>query len=210
MGISERREREKDQLRRKIMDAARRLFLDHGIDNTSMRKIADAIEYSPTAIYQYFADKDSLLREICRQDFASLHEAESSIGEIPDPCERIWQIGMAYMRFGVAHPEQYRLMFMTKHAVDPTPEEMQRMSDPTCDAYALLEQSVRQAMQQQRFKPAYADLDLICQTLWAAVHGAVALEITMKDDKWLHLAPFEQRAKTILDVVLDGMCCPAK
>jgi AcrR family transcriptional regulator len=188
------------------MDAARKLFVENGVESTSMRKIADAIEYSPTAIYQHFADKETLLREICREDFDALHAAESSIGQITDPVEKIRAIGLAYMMFGVEHPEQYRLMFMTRHDVQPTAEDMKDRGDPTCDSYAVLEHTVREAMSQDRMRSDYTDLDLICQTFWAGVHGAVALEITMKDDAWLNLAPFKTRAATILDVLIRGMC----
>ena len=50
MGTKERRAREKEQLRRQIIDAARELFVSEGYANVSMRKIADKIEYSPTVI----------------------------------------------------------------------------------------------------------------------------------------------------------------
>ena len=56
MGIKERRAREKEQLRRQILSAARELFVNEGYENVSMRKIANKIEYSPTTIYLYFKD----------------------------------------------------------------------------------------------------------------------------------------------------------
>jgi AcrR family transcriptional regulator len=205
MGILERREREKSELRRRIMDAARHLFVEHGVEHASMRKIAEAIEYSPTAIYQHFPDKESLLRDICREDFAALHQAEAEAGSIDDPIERIRQIGMGYMRFGIGHPQQYRLMFMTRTHVQPTEEDLKRKGDPTQDGYAILQSNVRQALDQGRFRPEYTDLDLICQTLWAGVHGAVAIEITLHDDPWIQLAPFDQRANVVLDVLIRGM-----
>src|SRR5271163_1039847 len=104
MGLKERRERERDGVRAKIMNAARDLFAAEGIEAVSMRKIAEAVEYSPTVIYQHFADKESLLREICRADFATLAEAMAQIAGMADPIERIRQIGMAYGKFGVAYP----------------------------------------------------------------------------------------------------------
>lgn len=187
------------------MAAARRLIVEHGIENTSIRKIAEAIEYSPTVIYLHFPDKESLLREICREDFAALHAAEASIGQIDDPVEKIRAIGMAYMKFGVQHPEQYQLMFMRRHA-PPTPHDLKEKGDPTCDGYAVLEHAVRDALEQGRMRPEYNDLSLICQTLWAGVHGAVALEITMNSNPWIELKDFETRARAILDVLIRGMC----
>ncbi|GIW77829.1 MAG: TetR family transcriptional regulator [Phycisphaerae bacterium] len=205
VGIVERKEREKEELRRKIMTAARKLFVEQGIENTSIRKIAEAIEYSPTVIYLHFPDKESLLQEICREDFAALHAAEASIGRIDDPVQKIRAIGMAYMKFGVEHPEQYQLMFMRRHA-PPTADDLKERGDPTCDGYAILEHAVQDALQQGRIRPEYRDLSLICQTLWAGVHGTVAIEITMKSNPWIQLEDFEVRARTMLDVLIRGMC----
>ena len=78
MGVKERRDRAKLQTREKILAAARELFIAEGYDGVSMRRIADKIEYSPTAIYIHFADKDQLFREICHEDFRRL--APSLIG----------------------------------------------------------------------------------------------------------------------------------
>ena len=72
MGITERREREREEVRRKILDAARELFATEGYAAVTMRKIAEAIEYSPTAIYGHFEDKDDLVHALCHEDFARL------------------------------------------------------------------------------------------------------------------------------------------
>ena len=79
MGITERREREKEEVRGRILDAARDLFARDGYDAVTMRKIAEAIEYSPTAIYLHFKDKDTLVRELCNADFDSLARAFQKI-----------------------------------------------------------------------------------------------------------------------------------
>src|SRR5438128_3863248 len=72
MGIIERRERERGEVRRKILDAAHDLFAREGYDRVTMRRIADAIEYSPTTIYNHFEDKDDLVQSLCEEDFARL------------------------------------------------------------------------------------------------------------------------------------------
>ena len=60
MGVKERRTREKDQLRRQILSAARELFVNEGYESVSMRKIADKTEYSPPSIYLYFKAEYSM------------------------------------------------------------------------------------------------------------------------------------------------------
>ena len=72
MGVTERREREREEVRTKILDAARDLFTSEGYEKVTMRRIAEAIEYSPTAIYLHFEDKEDLVLALCRQDFGKL------------------------------------------------------------------------------------------------------------------------------------------
>ena len=115
MGTTERREREKERVRGRILDAARELFARDGYDAVTMRKIAEAVEYSPTAIYLHFKDKESLVRELCIADFDSLARSFQRIAREPDPLERLRRAGLAYADFAVEHPNHYRLMFMTPH-----------------------------------------------------------------------------------------------
>ena len=93
MGTKERREREKEEIRSKILDAARELFVQEGYDAVSMRKIAEKIEYSPTAIYLHFKDKRSVLIALCDEDFLRLARELQKIGRVEDPIERMRQSG---------------------------------------------------------------------------------------------------------------------
>jgi len=76
MGIADRREREKEELRKKILEAARELFVTEGYDKVTMRRIAESIEYSPTIIYHYFQDKEALVESLCREDFGNLPDSQ--------------------------------------------------------------------------------------------------------------------------------------
>src|SRR5512143_3975970 len=100
MGVKERREREKLETRDKILDAARELFITRGYEGVSMRKVAEKIEYSPTAIYVHFADKEDLFHQLCQEDFARLAAVFHGAGMPSDPVERIQQIGRVYVQFG--------------------------------------------------------------------------------------------------------------
>src|ERR1700746_357035 len=115
MGVVERREREKQELRQQILDTARAMFAAEGYEAVTMRKIAEAIEYSPTAIYLYFKDKDQLINELCHADFRALAQEFQKIARVADPIERLKRTGLTYIEFGIAYPNHYRLMFMTPH-----------------------------------------------------------------------------------------------
>src|SRR5262245_46461386 len=146
MGTKERREREREEMRTRILDAARDLFAAEGYDAVSMRKIADAIEYSPTAIYAHFADKAALMRELCREDFGKMNAANAEALAVEDPVERIRQLGQHYIRFAVTHPNHFRLMFMTKPSDEVVLSEEERKQeghgDPNRDGYALLRMTI--------------------------------------------------------------------
>src|SRR6516164_6433701 len=80
MGIKERQERDREAVRRSILDAARELFISEGYRNVSIRKIAEKIEYSPAAIYGYFPSKDDIFYALAEEGFRLLHTAESGAG----------------------------------------------------------------------------------------------------------------------------------
>ena len=83
MGIQERREREKEELRRKIIHAASRLISSVGHENLTIRRLAREIEYSPRTIYLYFRDKEHLLQEVVEEGFRRTLEIRRQ--EEPDP-----------------------------------------------------------------------------------------------------------------------------
>lgn len=205
MGVKERRERERDQTRAKIMNAARELFASEGYDAVSMRRIAEAIEYSPTAIYVHFKDKEALFQELCRDDFGRLAEVFTKLAGVPDPVERIRQIGHAYIRFALQFPNHYRMMFMTPHEHAPDDESACRKGNPDEDAYAFLKATVEQAMAEGHFRADVKDAELATQVLWATAHGVASLQIVKGTDSWIDWRPVEKRAALALDSILRGI-----
>jgi AcrR family transcriptional regulator len=206
MGVKERREREKSETRDKILDAARELFISEGYEGVSMRKVAEKIEYSPTAIYVHFADKEDLFRELCHQDFGQLAEVFQSATMPLDPVERLKHIGRTYVDFGVRYPNHYKLMFMTPHPVAELDEQdLEIKGNPEVDAYAFLKLTVQQAIDAGHFRDDMKDPDLISQTVWAAVHGVISLSIAKCNDHWIDWRPMEQRAELILEATLGGL-----
>lgn len=211
MGVKERREREKSETRDKILDAARQLFVSEGYEGVSMRKVAKRIEYSPTAIYVYFADKNELFHELCRQDFARLQQVIESTEMPADPVERLRQIGQRYLEFGVRFPHHYVFMFMTPHPPqEPDAQDREIMGNPEVDAYALLKWAVEAAIKAGCFREEVQDVELVSQTLWAAVHGVISLNIAKCKDPWVDWRPLQFRAAMMLDVTLRGLLRPGK
>jgi AcrR family transcriptional regulator len=205
MGIKERREREKSETRDKILDAARELFITQGYDGVSMRKVAEKIEYSPTAIYLHFADKEDLFRQLCNQDFARLSEVFQSSAMPLDPVERLKQIGRTYVGFGLQYPNHYKLLFMTPHPPAQLIEEDKEIrSNPEVDAYAFLKLTVEQAIEAGCFREELRDSELLSQTLWGAMHGVISLDIAKGNDDWVEWRPMQERSELMLNATLRG------
>jgi AcrR family transcriptional regulator len=201
---ADRREREKLAVRTKILDAARELFATRGYEAVTMRMIAERVEYTPTAIYYHFKDKEALLRELVDTDFAALAADFQDIAAIADPAERLMATGRAYTAFAVAHPNHYRLMFMTPLSVDVCGDETRRKS-PGDDAYAFVRAVSEDLIATGRVLPQYRDADLVAQLAWASLHGVIALHLDHKDDPWIDWKSAAESAAAMGEVVLRGL-----
>lgn len=212
MGTKERRERAKDATRQKILDAARELFASEGYEAVSMRRIADAIEYSPTAIYVYFKDKADLMKELCHADYEAFTRQAQQFADVANPIQRIRLLARSYIRFAVEHPNHFRLMFMTK----PTPEMVQMdeeemrqrgRGDPTRDGYAFLMQCIQQAIAQGWIREDLQhDPELVAQMLWAGGHGVASLQVTRAEkEPWFNWKGADALGEATLQAVLRGI-----
>ena len=105
MGIAERKEREKMEMHDRILQAATVMFLEDGYEKTSIRNIADKIEYSPATIYLYFKDKDELFFAIHNIGFQLLLKEMEKAGKIKNPLKRLREIGITYIEFALKNPE---------------------------------------------------------------------------------------------------------
>ena len=206
MGVKERRAREKSETRDKILDAARDLFISEGYEGVSMRKVAEKIEYSPTAIYVHFEDKKDLFHQLCQDDFARLAEAFQSPSMPVNPIERLNFIGQTYVDFGMKYPNHYKLMFMTPHPPAELDDvDCEVKGNPEVDAYAFLKLCVEQAIGAGYFREEFTDSELLSQTMWAAIHGVIALEIGKGNDAWVDWRPMRERTNVMLDAIMRGL-----
>jgi AcrR family transcriptional regulator len=203
LGPKQRREREREEIKTLILDAARELFANEGIESVTMRRVAEKIEYSPTAIYFHFRDKESLLAELCEHDFRAFAGEFVALLQIADPIERLRRAGRAYIDFGLNNPSHYRLMFMTPKFQKDEPG-IER-GNPEEDAYAFLKGIITQAVAEGRLKPELHDVDLVSQIVWSGVHGVISLEIAKCKDKWVDWTPLQDRARLMTDVLIDGL-----
>ncbi|WP_133649004.1 TetR/AcrR family transcriptional regulator [Paraburkholderia flava] len=197
MGITERKSREKQALRERILDAARRIVMRDGFSALSMRKIADAIEYSPATLYLHFESRDEIARALCAEGYAQLQEKVAPLADVADPAGRLKAIGRAYVAFGVAHPETYRLIFMEDPSYTDAAFVRTVAEEASGDAaMQLMVDSVGQ-MKAAGGLPASTDAAVWVEAFWATLHGIVALRLT---------CPLFLRTQldTVVDTALDA------
>lgn len=205
MGITERKTRQKQALRERILDAARRIVVREGFAALSMRKIADAIEYSPATLYLYFESRDEIARALCTEGYAQLLSTFEPLAQIADPVERLKGFARAYVAFGVAHPQTYRLIFMEDPTYmvaalggsgnageapgdagesDSSNETTGAISvnpaaaDESGDAAMHMMVSALEELKAAGRLPASAPGEVLAEALWATLHGIVALNLT--------------------------------
>jgi len=118
MGISERKKRERAKMQKLILETANTLFLKGGLQNISIRKIAENIEYSPATIYLYFKDKNEIinsLREKSVNDFIKKLEEYSFI---KDHFGRLKNLSNSWVDFALSNPERYNLLFINQEKIN--------------------------------------------------------------------------------------------
>jgi AcrR family transcriptional regulator len=172
-----RREREREEMKRLITEAAAKLFATEGFERTTIRRIAEAIEYTPGAIYSYFKDKDEILYALHQQGFLDLQRhVFAAVTPGRDPVSQLGELSRAYLAFARAQPEMYHLMFVAQ-ATSRTLHEVEEWPEGKV-AYDMLRTLAQHAVEGGWIRA--ADPDVIAFALWSAAHGGVALEICQR------------------------------
>ncbi len=183
MGVAERRARQKEALRREILDAARRLFAEEGYDSVSMRDLASEIEYSPATIYLHFADKRDLFECLCRETLTQLGDLiEPIVSSSASPLDRLRRGLRAYIQFGLDNPEPYKVAFLVEGPAN-SPDELMGEGSPARRVYSYLRDLVEECASPAEL--AANGPDRIAQTLWAGAHGLTSLLITDTTFPWV-------------------------
>src|SRR5437667_435631 len=114
MGIKERQERDRETVRRAILDAARELFVHEGYQNVSIRKIAERVEYSPAAIYSYFPSKDDIFFALAEEGFRLLETGDATVLDGSSSLEQLRRSLWSLYEFSLEQPQYFALMFVDR------------------------------------------------------------------------------------------------
>lgn len=166
----DRKERARAETRERICQAAMRLFAEEGFEHTSMRRIAEAVGYTPGALYAYFRSKDDILYALLEAGFARLRSRLEHTPDLP-PGERLMRVGEIYLRFAFENPHHYELMFImskTKRRIQEEPGWQIGL-----DTFEFLRGAVREGMAAGVIPRGNAEA--VSFALWSSVHGIAAL-----------------------------------
>lgn len=191
MGITERKERDKEDLRKSILDAAREVFLEKGVGQTSIRSIAQKIEYSPTTIYLYFKDKNEIFYALHQDGFALLNAQMYALSAVEDPFERLKATGRIYLRFAEEHSDYYDLMFVQKSLMESDKDWKEGEN-----AFDGLKFTIQQCID-QGFLP-FTDAETGAFLVWSMVHGMWVL-----NDRGRCKILSEEKRETIIDLAYE-------
>jgi AcrR family transcriptional regulator len=183
-------------LRAEILTAAHDLLASTGSEAAvSIRAVADRVGVTPPSIYLHFPDKESLLEAVCSEVFAQLDAAmEEAARSADDPFDALRQRGLAYVRFALANPEQYRLVLMRRGEVEIGPGDVEELAAQ--GAFAHLLDSVRECQRMGVYVESDDPVQLAL-ALWAAAHGVAALMIA---HPWMM-----DNAEELLTRVVEGI-----
>ncbi len=173
MGVKERKERDRQGMREKILQSAHHLFLDKGFEDISIRNIAEAIEYSPATIYLYFKDKNEIFFALHGEAFKIFNSYLGEVMLIKDPMDRLIKLGEKYIEFTFAHPRYYNIMFIMEAPMncDENSEDWQEGAKAHC----FLEGVVEECKKNGHFKN--LNTKILSFTIWSYMHGMCSLAL---------------------------------
>ncbi len=199
MGIKERKKREKQELREKILQAAAHIFSQEGFEKATIRKIAKEIEYSPATIYLYYENKDELLFGVHQLGFEKfltyLHQVDPSL----PPMQKLRNMGSRYVKFAYENPEYYDLMFILRSPINVLSETKEEWSNGR-KAYDLLRHTVQECIEEGHFK--HKDVDSISFFILSTIHGMTSLAIRNRW-KMYETESLPERMNHTLDIMIE-------
>ena len=157
-------------MRTLILEAAKKIFLEKGYDQASIRNIAEQIEYSPGTIYLYFKEKDEIFHALHQEGFGKLLQYMAPLQFVADPFERLKAMGRVYIVFAMNNKDFYDLMFIMSAPMNIEEADCWEMGNAALDG---LKNVLRDCQAAGRFVG--KDIEFLSYMIWSSMHGLCAL-----------------------------------
>ena len=194
---------EGDKTAEAILDATDALLVASGDeDAVSVRAVADEVGLTPAALYRHYPDKETLLFAVCARHFDRItaEVAEPALASTDDPVLALRRLGEDYVRFGVEHPEHYRILFMRRQDHEPEQYAAERVLET--GLFGVVIPAVQRCLDEGRFRADAGDALDIAWVLWMVVHGITSIAVAKPN---FPAPPLDDQLATVLDVVLAGL-----
>lgn len=171
-----------DRLRLEILDATDQLLIEGGTtESVSIRAVADRVGCTPPAIYLHFFDKQELLFDVCARRFRQLAEwIDNATDGVEDPLAALDAGTRAYVRFGLQHPEHYRILFMGRSIL--TADQLEEMRRTGVTGLTRLVERCQACIDSGQVTA--TDAAVMAHSIWALSHGVVSLIIAKPHVEW--------------------------
>lgn len=201
MGVAERKQREKELLRNQIIDTATKMFIKKGFEYTSIRKIANAIEYSPATIYLYFENKDQLFASIQENAFGRFYNKLNEFNFIKDPLGRLRALATSYVAFAIENPGLYNLMFMLANPLNNL--ESKKDWKHGQDFFNIVKSLITACNEKNLIRKMAPDEGAMM--FWSFVHGLSALYISQRLNFYGNKELLQEHIKAVTDKMLETL-----
>jgi len=178
MSIADRKAREKEALKSLILKGAKKLFLERGIEQTTIRNIADEIDYSVGTVYVYFKDKNAILHDLHSIGFQELSGYFKELLSVKDPMERLKKMGIMYLKFAMENSEMYDLMFIVKAPMEFIESSEKEEWNEGIGTFGALRKTVEECIADGHFNGHFPEP--LSFMIWGLVHGMCSLEIRQR------------------------------
>jgi AcrR family transcriptional regulator len=197
MGLKQRREREKQEIRQRILSAARQIAAEEGWQAVTTRKVAEQIEYSQSTIYEYFENKEAILLALLRSGYEQLVVlVQAAFASTNDPEARLLAMSEAYWDFAFRWPELYQVMHglagisFGRYGHPDTPVEVRQ-------SFGLAREALQQWAEAKGVER--ADITDLVEARRGLIHGLISLAMASR------IAGGPDRAKHILQQTMRDL-----
>ena len=188
------RERRQQKTRRAILQAAREIISEKGLDGLSLREIAHRTDYSPAGLYEYFNSKDEIITAVCVEGFERFSAYLNRVPTDLPPSERLMELGLAYLDFAKNNPEHFLFIFTTLPNEVPFTDLIEGDTP-----YDVLRQAAQDFIQTEDVGlPSEYTVDDLAYILWSQVHGMAMLQRTVFCDFERDFDPIHRWALEVL------------
>ncbi|MDD3763741.1 MAG: TetR/AcrR family transcriptional regulator [Nevskiales bacterium] len=185
------------EMRRRVIEAARCLFAEHGFEAVSMRRIAAASGCAPMTLYGYFRSKNEILRYIWEAFFDEVFErVNRAVAASASPVGRLRSASATYLGYWIEHPDRYRMVYLNQdEAADG--EGYYVDASPVLERFEIFRELIVAAQAEGRAWS--GDVQVLAETLICGLHGIAHSRVTIPEYPW---GPLERQLEQMLRVVL--------